>query len=96
MYLPLFLFNGIKIELTMSSALEALHWDPTNESDWESVLNAVNHRLPLTDDDVDGMGGSNSLSTQLKSIYQRGEPDDTPGSLKYMIQHLGKCYLGKS
>ena len=55
---------------------------------WESVLNAVNHRLPLTDDDVDGMGGSNSLSTQLKSIYQRGEPDDTPGSLKYMIQHF--------
>ena len=47
LYLPLFLFNGIKIELTMSSALEALHWDPTNESDWESVLNAVNHRLSL-------------------------------------------------
>ena len=88
LYLPLFLFNGIKIELTMSSALEAFHWDPTNESDWESVLNAVNHRLPLTDDDVDGMGGSNSLSTQLKSIYQRGEPDDTPGSLKYMIQNF--------
>jgi hypothetical protein len=22
----------------MSSALEAFHWDPSNESDWESVL----------------------------------------------------------
>jgi len=48
LYLPLFLLNGIKIDLTMSSALEALHWDPSNENDWESVLRAVNHRFPLS------------------------------------------------
>jgi hypothetical protein len=35
--LPLFLLNGIKIELIMSSALEALHWDPSNQSDWVLV-----------------------------------------------------------
>ena len=44
LYLPLFLLNGIKVELTMSSTTEALHWDPQNESDWESILGAVNHR----------------------------------------------------
>jgi hypothetical protein len=38
LYLPLFLFDGIKIELTMASAIEALHWDHENESDWESVV----------------------------------------------------------
>ena len=72
----------------MSSASEAIHWDPTNESVWESVLNAVHHRLLLSDDGIDGIGGSNFLSTQLKSVYQCGEPDDTPSSLKYMIQHF--------
>ena len=70
LYLPLFLLNGIKIELTMSSALEALHWDPTNESDWESALRAVNHRFPLSEDDIDGMDGSDVISQQLKSVYR--------------------------
>jgi hypothetical protein len=84
----LFLLNGIKIELTMSSALEALHWDPTNENDWESVLRAVNHRFTLNDDDIDGMNGSDVISQQLKSVYRREDPDDTSNSLTYTIRHF--------
>ena len=88
LYLPLFLFNGIKVELTMSSAMEALHWDHENESDWESVLQSVNHRLPLKEGDIDAMDGGDPLSKQLKSVYQRGDPDDTVGSLTYTIRHF--------
>ena len=61
LYLPLFLLNGIKIELTMASAAEALHWDRTNESDWESVLGSVKHRLSLSQDDIDGMDTDDTL-----------------------------------
>ena len=88
LYLPLFLLNGIKIELTMSSALEALHWDPSNESDWESVLRAVNHRFTLSEDDIEGMDGSDVISQQLKSVYRRENPDDTSNSLTYTIRHF--------
>ena len=88
LYLPLFLLNGIKIELTMSSALEAFHWDPSNESDWESVLRAVNHRFPLSEEDIDNMDDSDVISNQLKSVYQRGDPDDTPNSLTYTIRQF--------
>ena len=88
LYLPLFLLNGIKVELTMSSAAEALHWDPENESDWESILGAVNHRIPLSEDDIEGMDGKDTLSKQLKSVYQRGDPDDTPNSVTYTIRHF--------
>jgi hypothetical protein len=84
----LFLLNGIKIELTMSSALEALHWDPSNENDWESSLRAVNHRFPLSEDDIDGMDGSDVISQQLKSVHRREDPDDTPNSLTYTIRQF--------
>ena len=88
LYLPLFLLNGIKIELTMSSALEAFHWDPSNESDWESVLRAVNHRFPLSEEDIGSMDGSDVISNQLKSVYRRGDPDGTTNSLTYTIRQF--------
>ena len=88
LYLPLFLLNGIKVELTMASATEAFHWDPSNESDWRTILESVNHRLPLSEDDIEGMSNKDSISMQLKSVYQRGNPDDTPNSLTYTIRHF--------
>ena len=88
LYLPLFLLNGIRIELTMASATEALHWDSENESDWESVLGSVKHRLNFSQDDIDGMETDNTIPNQLKSVYQRGDPDDTLNSLTYTIRHF--------
>lgn len=34
------------------------------------------------------MDGKDTLSKQLKSVYQRGDPDDTPNSATYTIRHF--------
>ena len=34
------------------------------------------------------MDGGDPLSKQLKSVYQRGDPDDTVSSLTYTIRHF--------
>jgi hypothetical protein len=51
------------------------------------VLQSVNHRLPLKED-IDAMDGGDTLSKQLKYVYQRGAADDTVGSLTYTIRHF--------
>ena len=40
-YLPLMLLNGLKIEIYLASSAEALHYDPANEKDWDTVFKSV-------------------------------------------------------
>jgi hypothetical protein len=48
----------------------------------------VKHRLNLSQDDIDRMETDNAIPNQLKSVYQRGDPDDTINSVTYTIRHF--------
>ena len=43
--------------------------------------------LTLSEDDIEGMDGKDTLS-KIESVYQRGDPDDTPNSVTYTIRHF--------
>ena len=50
LYLPRFIFNGIKVELNINSAMEDFNWDHENKSDRESLLQSVSHRIPSNEE----------------------------------------------
>ena len=84
-YLPLMLLNGLKLELHLSSASEAFHYDATKEASWDTVFACVEAPFAKKWSDMSA-AERDAVTAAFSDHLAKPDPPNSTAQLEYTIE----------
>ena len=83
-YLPLFLLNGIHLQITLATPTTAWKFDPAKEQSWKDVFDGIEGLM--TGDEYEALPDADKPAVQQRMMDFYGRPAPTGQDLEYRVK----------